>query len=161
MAVLVMPSLPLSSGARASVLDDIGLFSEDFAEASLLLRPRFEYRKVGDLEGANALRVVQLMLYFVMVGHWLGLLWYIISIQPLVEKSVRDETFYGPSLPDGTSGQWVWLADEAGGGTNVGVRYICSLYWALTMVMKSPWLPPKSTGEQMYACSVVVMGAFA
>ena len=56
-AVLVMPSLPFSSGARASVLDDIGLFSEDFAEASLLLRPRFEYRKVGDLEGANALTV--------------------------------------------------------------------------------------------------------
>ena len=57
MAALVMPSLPLSSGARASVVDDVGLFSEDFAEASLLLRPRFEYRKVGDLEGANALTV--------------------------------------------------------------------------------------------------------
>ena len=38
-------------------MDDVGLFSEDFAEASLLLRPRFEYRKVGDLEGANALTV--------------------------------------------------------------------------------------------------------
>ena len=55
MAIVAMPALHLSSGAKASVLDDIGLFSEDFAEASLMLRPRFEYRKVGSLEGANAL----------------------------------------------------------------------------------------------------------
>ena len=44
---------------------------------------------------------------------------------------------------------------------NVGLSktYVTSLYWALTMVMKSPWLPPRATGEQMFACSIVVLGA--
>ena len=34
--------------------------------------------------------------------------------------------------------------------------YITSMYWALTMVMKSPWKPPKSPGEQAYCAFVVV-----
>jgi CRP-like cAMP-binding protein len=42
---------------------------------------------------------------------------------------------------------------------SLGKLYLTSVYWALTMVMKSPWLPPKSTGEQAVACLYVVMGA--
>ena len=41
----------------------------------------------------------------------------------------------------------------------VGKSYITSMYWALTMVMKSPWLPPQSTGEQAYCSMVIVFGA--
>ena len=35
------------------------------------------------------------------------------------------------------------------------------MYWALTMVMKSPWLAPARTSEQIYASVIVVMGAMA
>lgn len=44
---------------------------------------------------------------------------------------------------------------------HVGVAkcYVTSLYWALTMVMKSPWLPPRSTGEQIFACIIVFFAA--
>ena len=38
-------------------------------------------------------------------------------------------------------------------------KYLTSLYWALTMVMKSPWLPPSIAGEQFYASCTVVIGA--
>lgn len=38
-------------------------------------------------------------------------------------------------------------------------RYITSLYWALTMVMKSPWLAPSIALEQIYASITVILGA--
>ena len=41
----------------------------------------------------------------------------------------------------------------------VGKLYVTSLYWALTMVMKSPWLHPSSTGEQIFGCGIVILAA--
>ena len=38
-------------------------------------------------------------------------------------------------------------------------KYLTSLYWALTMVMKSPWLSPSIRGEQIYASVTVIVGA--
>ena len=35
------------------------------------------------LVGANVLRVLQMLFFFVLLGHWLGLGWYVISIAPL------------------------------------------------------------------------------
>ena len=42
---------------------------------------------------------------------------------------------------------------------SLGKKYMTSLYWALTMVMKSPWLAPRPSGEQAFACLIVVCGA--
>jgi CRP-like cAMP-binding protein len=38
-------------------------------------------------------------------------------------------------------------------------QYLTSLYWALTMVMKSPWLPPSRANEQIFASIILVLGA--
>ena len=38
-------------------------------------------------------------------------------------------------------------------------KYVTSLYWSLTMVMKSPWLAPSNHPEQIYAILVLIMGA--
>ncbi len=38
-------------------------------------------------------------------------------------------------------------------------KYLTSLYWALTMVMKSPWLSPSIASEQIYASFTVIIGA--
>ena len=44
----------------------------EVAQLLTLLRVARVVRTMSVLNGANALRIVQLMLYFVMVGHWLG-----------------------------------------------------------------------------------------
>ena len=38
-------------------------------------------------------------------------------------------------------------------------KYLTALYWALTMVMKSPWFGPSMANEQIFACVFVVLGA--
>ena len=37
-------------------------------------------------------------------------------------------------------------------------KYLTSMYWALTMVMKSPWLSPSMEAEQLFACISLIMG---
>ena len=56
LAVLMMSAAPFSVMASASILESIGL-SEDFAEASIMIRPRFEYREMDGREGSSALTV--------------------------------------------------------------------------------------------------------
>lgn len=38
-------------------------------------------------------------------------------------------------------------------------KYLTSMYWALTMVMKSPWLSPSMESEQLFACISLILGA--
>ena len=38
---------------KADILDDVGL-SNDFADISIMARPRFEYREVDGLEGSES-----------------------------------------------------------------------------------------------------------
>ena len=42
--------------------------------------------------------------------------------------------------------------------TEVGMdkKYLTSLYWALTVVMKSPWLPPEMASEQVFSAIAIV-----
>ena len=47
---------PFSGMVSASILESIGL-SEDFVEASIMIRPRFEYREIDGREGSSALTV--------------------------------------------------------------------------------------------------------
>jgi len=59
-------------------------------------------------------RIAQVELSFILVAHWLGVSWAAIAIPPL--KDV-----VGP--------EWVWLDGDA-----TVMEYICSLYWALTVM---------------------------
>ena len=56
LVALMMSAAPFSGMASASILESIGL-SEDFAEASIMIRPRFEYREMDGREGSSALTV--------------------------------------------------------------------------------------------------------
>ena len=38
-------------------------------------------------------------------------------------------------------------------------KYLTALYWALTMVMKSPWLAPSMANEQIFASIILILGA--
>ena len=57
---------------RFFMATDMSPVAAHLAQLLTLLRVARVVRNMSLLEGANALRVVQLMLYFVMIGHWLG-----------------------------------------------------------------------------------------
>ncbi len=56
MTALALCAAPFSGVASASILEGIGL-SEDFVEAGLMIRPRFEYREMDGLKASSALTV--------------------------------------------------------------------------------------------------------
>ena len=77
----------------------------------------------------------------------------------------------------GASGDWYWLlaaADDEEGETYVGVQYICSLYWALSVMTGIKGLPahedrrcfevsplnPNPVGERLLTIGVFLLGAF-
>ena len=102
------------------------------------------------------LRVPLLVFLFVLLAHWLGLIWYAIAIWPLhYDPSAMNLTtaqlsdypqYNGAAVAAAASGKagdlgadaiqqlpWVWLSDEDPQRA-LAIRYICSLYWALTVM---------------------------
>ena len=80
-------------------------------------------RKLSTLNGANFLRVCYLMYLFVLCGHFLGLIWYVIAIRP-----IEDDATYDSLEP------WLWTVEESQSAYFVALRYVCSLHWALSVM---------------------------
>ena len=83
------------------------------------------------------------MYLFVLVGHWLGLLWFAIAVKPLERATVNDTSV-------------VWLWNEASVPYDPayaqGTLYVCSLYWALS-VMTNLKGPPAHESREWYVPS--------
>lgn len=120
-------------------------------------------RKLSSLTGANFLRIVYLLYLFILFGHWLGLVWYAIAIRPIEMSEAYDKLR-----------PWVWTIDD-GGVYFVALRYVCSLYWALSVMtnLKGPpahetrqclWHDPMSSyvlnplSERVYTIFVFAVG---
>ena len=93
----------------------------------------------GQGSGANSFRLLYFISGFVVIGHWLGLLWSHIAIAPLQERSRFTSPKFNATFALSLDGEpWLWnLQDEADGGMVVYwlfTRYACSLYWALTVM---------------------------
>jgi len=154
------------------------------AKMPRLLRLSRLLKKLDKFTSARFMRVVSVLIFFLMFTHFVGCFWWLIGVAqdekgwqfqaevvPLLlqdvtwEDEARLQTQPLHTAEPGTPG---WLPDYYNHSalldmyeTDVGVGklYITSLYWALTMVMKSPWLPPQSTGEQVFASSIIIFGA--
>ena len=147
-------------------------------------------RKLSALTGANFLRIMYLMYLFVLFGHCeydrdsiflplpsplsppllthimncagLGLIWYLIAIRPIE----ADETF-------DTLKPWLWTLDDS--PYFDALKYVCSVYWALSVMtnLKGPpahetrqclWHDPLDSfmvnplGERVYTIFVFIVG---
>ncbi len=154
------------------------------AKMPRLLRLSRLLKKLDKFTSARAMRVVSVLIFFLMFTHFVGCFWWLIGVsqgehgwqfQPdVVPLLLQDVSWEGearlqvvpvhgehPDTPDWLPGYYNHsaLLEVYEEKVGVGKAYITSLYWALTMVMKSPWLPPQSTGEQAFASMIVVFGA--
>lgn len=120
-------------------------------------------RRLSSLNGANFLRIVYLIYLFILCGHWLGLVWYALAIRPIEASPAFD------SLRP-----WLWTLEEDS-NYFVALRYVCSLYWALSVMtnLKGPpahetrqclWHEPETSfmvnplGERVYTIFVFIIG---
>ena len=75
----------------------------------------------------------------------------------LLERTI--DSINDPYLYSGTVLNRTRLRELYDEQVPLGKKYITALYWALTMVMKSPWLYPHTSGQQIYASIAVILGA--
>lgn len=69
------------------------------------------------------------MIYvLLLLAHLFGLMWYAVTIYPL-ERSL---SAYGPNGEPPLGFEWWWLEPDT--TYSVSVRYVCSLYWALSVM---------------------------
>ena len=90
--------------------------------------------------------VAMLMGVFLLFAHWLGLMWYLISIRPLEENLDLDEMK-----------PWFWTEDVQ----DTSVLYICSLYWALSVMTNLKGLPAHESRQCLWADPALVPRPFA
>ena len=84
-----------------------------------LLRLGKLWRKLDNFvpEVVGSFRVAGLVSFFLLLGHWFGLMWYAVVILPLEQSGDESEL-------------WFWREEPENGLTRqTSVLYVCSLYW--------------------------------
>ena len=133
-------------------------------------------KKMDQFTAARAIRVVNLLILVLLCTHFFACIWWKVgwdtpgmqgwqfdvkTASVLLESDITEQ-------PSSATGMDFFYEDEAFNRTqlrerldevSIAKKYITSLYWALTMVMKSPWLAPSFGNEQVFACITVVLGA--
>ena len=103
-------------------------------------------------------RVVRMFTYFLFLAHWIGCFWWALG----VSEMDLDRTFSSDYARKKLN---VWQLRpnkkslELPLETPLGQRYLSSMYWALSTLMKTAWIPPGTTSEKLFAACVVFSGA--
>lgn len=167
-----------------------GTNSLGLAKMPRMLRIFRLLKKLDMLTAARAMRMLSVVVFFLVFTHCIACFWWMVGVsmkekgwqfqdeivplllqdidwvsqaQPSMRLAAEPTISVDLSRPGWLPSQYnaTELLDMYETEVQLGKVYMTSLYWALTMVMKSPWLPPRSSGEQAYACVCVVFGAIA
>eukprot|EP00854_Cymbomonas_tetramitiformis_P001520 gene1520-2153_t len=113
-----------------------------------LLRLGRLLKKLEQMAAANAFRIVKLMAGFLLFAHWIGCIWWVVG-----SADFNIESSWGEP--------WIHRVNDDGLTTDSPLteRYMSSLYWSLTTLMKSPFLAPSTVPELAFAGISVVIGA--
>ena len=137
-------------GVSASEATLVGL-----AKLPRLLRLSRLMKKFDEFAAAKALRIIVAVIGIILAAHWVACIWFMIGSRRLPPLVCEGECREG-DLP-GSSYSWVDRMQIR--DTGLDVQYFASLYWALTMVIKSPWLAPAPVEEFIFGSVIVLIGA--
>jgi len=111
--------------------------------------------------------VSQMLVFFMFVAHWVGSGWWALGVAPYnVSPSgnptgttwvVRANVCPSERNESSTAGYCLEMPD--GETVEFWQKYMSSLYWSLTTLIKTPWVHPDTVGEKAVASIIVVFGA--
>jgi len=108
-------------------------------------------KKIDRLSSSKLFRITQFTGALLLAAHWYACLWFYFG------SSSPPDDFEGVvNFPGQNGTSWVFRTQVDHEG--VAMQYFTSLYWALTMLMKSPWLHPISPSEFAGATFMIIIG---
>ena len=132
-----------------------------------LLRLGRLLKRLDRLRAANIIRVLKLIFVFLLLAHWVACIWWALGVGDFninapfgaswilrVPSLAHPEPLY-PSVAVAAS-----LNATAPYRADNLQQYITSLYWSLTMLMKTPVVGPDTLVEKIFSCFLVLLGAF-
>ena len=108
-------------------------------------------KKIDRLSSSKMFRILQFTFMLLMAAHWYACIWYWMGTE-----SPPDPTAGIITLPGKSGTSWVFRQEIE--NEDLEMRYIASLYWAITTLMKSPWFHPASPGEFGVALIMIIFG---
>jgi len=108
-------------------------------------------KKIDRLSSSKMFRIGQFTFMLIFAAHWFACLWFWQGGE--AEPGLNGTMI---SQPGATGTSWVYRYDIADETTSM--KYLASLYWAITTLMKSPWFHPTSPGEFISALLMIIFG---
>ena len=147
---IIMQIAGADSGGSASALGVLKL--PRLARLSRILK------KLDKLKGANYVRVVHTLTSFLLLAHWIACIWYLAGVSAYNNKWDYNETHRWPRTDNPSVGE-SWLQRIPGTPltpqSKLRQLYLSSFYWALTMMMKSPFVGPDAIEEKIIGIFII------
>lgn len=93
---------------------------------------------------ANIWGILRLYMFVILLSHWLGCGWYVLTWESEVDSDLTVTT---------------WLEAAGLAGQGMGSQYLSVLLAALLMLFRTIATPPQTDGEILYMTFVVLLGA--
>jgi len=126
-----------------------------------LLRLGRVMKVLDKLSGANIVRFIYYLVAFLLVAHLLACLWWVVGKTKWDEEE-RDTPPYDLCGEEACS----WLRRVPQDSTELhpykspfAQQYWSSMYWSLTMLMKTPWTGPDTIPEKIVGVIAVLLGS--
>ena len=127
----------------------------------LLRLVRFR-KELDRLSGANLLRVVASLSFFVLVAHWLACIWWALGY---LEYKQDERRAAGTHVLCDSTHPCSWIrripddGEKLSPESSFAQQYVSSFYWSLTTLMKTPWIGPDTIAEKTVATCAIFAGA--